>query len=84
MSSDDVDPYQSTEQKSGGMGLFGWVGVVISAIAAVGGIAAVLWYHPRQNAEDLSAEGNTSNIEKEEGRTTSELLQFGKSSGELL
>jgi hypothetical protein len=46
MSSDDVNPYATSSNDGSGIGVFGLIGVVVSALGVTTAIAAFLRYFP--------------------------------------
>jgi hypothetical protein len=64
MSSDVVNPYVVSSNDEGGLGAFGLIAVVVSAVVVATGIAAILRYHPYKRTENTYSENEDSNTWK--------------------
>jgi hypothetical protein len=62
MSSDVVNPYVVSSNDEGGLGVFGLIGVVVSAVLVAMGIAAILRYHQNKKTENKYLETEDSSV----------------------
>jgi hypothetical protein len=81
---DDVNPYVLSSNDEGRLGVFGLIGVVVSALAVTCAIAALLRYHPKKESESKCEDGSAPSLDHTNISWKSDFAGAGVTTVELL